>query len=85
MQKDTQSVNTKVEALSRERDERPKVVSPHESEESFEEGNYSEEGRSSQSFMEERREESRERHCRRGKDPRREKIDMAKCKIPPFL
>ncbi|RDX98372.1 hypothetical protein CR513_18713, partial [Mucuna pruriens] len=56
VQKDTQSVNAKVKVLSRQRDERPKVVSLHESGRSFEEGNYSERGRSLWPSMEERRE-----------------------------
>ncbi|RDX87635.1 hypothetical protein CR513_30870, partial [Mucuna pruriens] len=74
--KDTQSVNAKVEALSKERDERPKVVSLHETEGSFKDGNFSEGGRSSWSSIGERyerhervekprREERRERHGRR--------------------
>ncbi|RDX90009.1 hypothetical protein CR513_28164, partial [Mucuna pruriens] len=56
VQKNTQSVNVKVEALSRERDEKPKVVSIHENERSFEEGNYSEWCRSSRSTIGERHE-----------------------------
>ncbi|RDX89955.1 hypothetical protein CR513_28256, partial [Mucuna pruriens] len=96
VQKDTQSINAKVETLSREREERPTMVSMHESGESFEEGYYSEGGRSSQSSMggrherlerveRNRREERMERHGRREEEPRREKIDMANCKIPLFL
>ncbi|RDY13237.1 hypothetical protein CR513_01875, partial [Mucuna pruriens] len=68
----------------------------HESGGSFEKGNYSEGGGSSWSSMGGRheslerverniREERRERHGRRGEEPMREKIDMAKCKIPQLL
>ncbi|RDY11896.1 hypothetical protein CR513_03375, partial [Mucuna pruriens] len=69
--KDTQSVNAKEEALIRERDERPKVVSIHESEGSFEEGNYSEGNRSSWSSMGERS----ERHGRIERNRREERIE----------
>ncbi|RDY04700.1 hypothetical protein CR513_11570, partial [Mucuna pruriens] len=83
VQKDTQSVNAKVEALSRERKDRLKLVSMHESERSFEEGNYSEGGRRGRHERLERvkrngREERREKHGRRGVEPRRKEIDMAK-------
>ncbi|RDX93074.1 hypothetical protein CR513_24718, partial [Mucuna pruriens] len=95
VQKDTQSVNAKVEALSKGKEERLKVASMHASEGSFEEGNCSEVSRSSQSSLGERcerqvrvernrREEMRERHDRI-EEPRKEELDISKCKIPPFL
>ncbi|RDY00278.1 hypothetical protein CR513_16567, partial [Mucuna pruriens] len=74
VKKDTQSVNDKVEALSRERDEH-KGPFMHESKRSHDEG------------ISERndRQERHGRH-RRVKDKLgREKMDGMKCKIPPFL
>ncbi|RDX73947.1 hypothetical protein CR513_46359, partial [Mucuna pruriens] len=96
MQRDAQCVNAKVEALSRENDKRPNMVSMHESGGSYEGENLSESGRSSQSSMGERceryvrvernrKDERRERHGRRGKEPMEEELDMSKCKIPPFM
>ncbi|RDX83363.1 hypothetical protein CR513_35724, partial [Mucuna pruriens] len=60
VQRDTQSMNAKVKALSREKDERPKVVFMHESDGSFEGENVSESERSSRSSMRDRC----ERHVR---------------------
>ncbi|RDY03217.1 hypothetical protein CR513_13222, partial [Mucuna pruriens] len=85
-----------VKALNKERDEKPKMASLHESEGSFKEGNYSEISGSSQSTRRERherqerveryrREERREIRGTRGEEQRREKLDMSKCKILPFL
>ncbi|RDY03257.1 hypothetical protein CR513_13175, partial [Mucuna pruriens] len=72
VQRDTQSVNSKVDVLSREKDERPKVMSMHESEGSFKGENLSGNGRSS-------------RYGKRGEKPRDEELETSKCKIPPFL
>ncbi|RDY13805.1 hypothetical protein CR513_01222, partial [Mucuna pruriens] len=91
-----QSINAKVEALSRGRKERSKVASLHESEGSFDEGHYSERSDSSRTSRggrherQERlkrygRDERRERHGRRKDEPGREKLDLGKCKILPFL
>ncbi|RDY01005.1 hypothetical protein CR513_15732, partial [Mucuna pruriens] len=96
VRKNTQSVNVKVEALSKGKEERPKLASNHESEESFEEGNYSEVSRSSRFSLGERcerqgrmernrREERKVSHWRRGEEQTEEKLDMRKYKIPPFL
>ncbi|RDX85511.1 hypothetical protein CR513_33298, partial [Mucuna pruriens] len=89
VQKDTQRVNAKVEALSKDREERPKVSSLHESEGSFVEGNYSERSGSYQSSRggkrerQERmerhgREDKRDKHGRRREEPKREELDLGK-------
>ncbi|RDX75771.1 hypothetical protein CR513_44313, partial [Mucuna pruriens] len=100
VQKDTQSVNAKVEALSIGKEERFKIAYMHESEGSYGGDNLSESNggmrRSSRSSMgkrherdvrmkRNRREERRERHGRRGGEPREEELHMSKCKIPQFL
>ncbi|RDX87647.1 hypothetical protein CR513_30845, partial [Mucuna pruriens] len=95
VQKDTQSVNAKVEALSREKEEKPKVASLHDSEGSFGDNLSESSRRSSRSSYGERREkhgrvkrnrreERMERHGRRGEEPKEEELDISKCKIPPF-
>ncbi|RDX93229.1 hypothetical protein CR513_24542, partial [Mucuna pruriens] len=80
VQKDAQSTNDKVEALSRIKEDGSSG------------GNYSDHSRSSRSSRKERhvrhernrREERCERRDRREKD-RRDELDMRKCKIPLFL
>ncbi|RDX91682.1 hypothetical protein CR513_26300, partial [Mucuna pruriens] len=83
LQRDIQSVNTKVEALSRDKEEKPKVAFLHESKGSYDEGHYSERNESSRTLRRERHERvernvrdnkevGRERN-RRGEDNQREK------------
>ncbi|RDX99733.1 hypothetical protein CR513_17177, partial [Mucuna pruriens] len=80
IQKDTQIVNANVEALSREKKEKPKVASLHDSEGSFGD-NLSEHGRVERN----RKEERRDRHGRIGEEPREEELDMFKSRIPHSL
>ncbi|RDX98244.1 hypothetical protein CR513_18854, partial [Mucuna pruriens] len=89
VQKDTQSVNAKVEDLSKGKEKRPKVASIHESERSFEARNYSEGTRSSWSSLGDRCERQvrveRNRREERRERQSREELDMCKCKILPLL
>ncbi|RDX80777.1 hypothetical protein CR513_38625, partial [Mucuna pruriens] len=93
-ERDIQRVNAKVEALSRTREEY-RQPSLHGSGGSHEERHYSESSVSSRSQRRERhgrqeryvrndREERCERNRREREEPRREKLDSGKCKIPPF-
>ncbi|RDX99636.1 hypothetical protein CR513_17287, partial [Mucuna pruriens] len=86
VQKDTQSVNAKVEALGKDKEKRPKVAFIHNCEGSFEEGNYSERSRSSLSSRGERcerierheRVDRQDRHGTRREEPRMEELDLSK-------
>ncbi|RDX91692.1 hypothetical protein CR513_26282, partial [Mucuna pruriens] len=96
IREDTQSVNAKVEALSKNKEEEPKVIILHESEGRYDESRNSERSESSRTLRR-RRSKRRERDERNNtevshernrmgrENPRREKLDMGKCKIPLLL
>ncbi|RDX88534.1 hypothetical protein CR513_29860, partial [Mucuna pruriens] len=90
VQKDTQSVNVKVEALKKEKEERHKIAYLQESEWIVEGRTSSDRGRSLGLLKVKDVRNMKKRRGVRGKrvgrdEPRKKKLDTLKCKIPPFL
>ncbi|RDX82571.1 hypothetical protein CR513_36620, partial [Mucuna pruriens] len=91
VQRDTQTINAKVESLSKEKEDMNKCLFMR-----VKGRNSSDSGRNSWSSKSERhekhdkkkrsgREEKKERYERRREEPKEEEMDMTKCKIPLFF